>query len=46
MTSTLECSIYSDEVSAAYAADSMAELAAEKDREYQAKWQLENSAAE
>lgn len=35
MASEIDCTIYDDEISAAYAADSMAEDAAEREREYQ-----------
>lgn len=37
MASTVEYYVYADEVSAAYAADSMAENAAEEEREYRAR---------
>ena len=35
MASEIDCTIYEDEICAAYAADSMAEDAAEREREYQ-----------
>ena len=35
MASEIDCTIYEDEISAAYAADSMAEDVAEREREYQ-----------
>lgn len=41
MASSMDCDIYETELEAARAADSMAENAAEREREYQEKWEAD-----
>jgi len=44
MFSSVDYDVFLDESDAAYCADSMAENAAEREREYQEKWQFEQAA--
>jgi len=43
MCATVDGKLYDGEVCAAYAADSMAENAAQREIEYQEQWELENA---
>ena len=40
MASEVDCTIYDDEIDAAFAADDMAELVADREREYHAEQEL------